>query len=173
MTKPLEFEDLEVGQRWTSQGRTITETDVVMFAGLSGDYNPLHVDHEYARQTPFGRPIAHGLLGLSLVAGLSSHSPHVATDAFMGIRCWDFMKPTYIGDTVHVVTEVASKQTKSRRRGQVVWKRELVNQDGHVVQSGMFETLVATSLGAQTRRNAANQESVNYQPYVTTHKLAQ
>ncbi|MCO6458223.1 MAG: MaoC family dehydratase N-terminal domain-containing protein [Pirellulaceae bacterium] len=174
MSEPLEFEQLQVGQRWTSQGRTITETDVVMFAGISGDYNPLHVDHEFARQTPFGRPIAHGLLGLSLVAGLGSHSPNVATQAFLGIRCWDFLKPAYIGDTVHVVTEVMAKTPKSRRRGHVVWKRDLVNQQGEVIQSGMFETLVATALGNRTARPAAAEEqAVSYPTHPAVRKLAQ
>lgn len=173
MNTPLDFDHLQVGQRWTSPGRTITETDVVMFAGISGDYNPLHVDHEFARQSPFGRPIAHGLLGLSLVAGLGSNSPNVATDAFLGIRCWDFLKPAHIGDTVHVVTEVVSKQPKSRRRGKVVWKRELVNQHGQVVQSGMFETLVATAQAAQARRESNGQKSVVYESYMATRKVAQ
>ena len=59
---------------WKSSGRTVTETDVVMFAGLTGDYNPLHIDHEYVKDTPFRRPIAHGLLGVSLVAGLGNHA---------------------------------------------------------------------------------------------------
>lgn len=78
MTEPLHFGDLAVGDHWTSFGRTVTETDVVNFAGMTGDYDPLHVDHEFARQTPFGKPIAHGLLGLSLVAGLASQCPSVA-----------------------------------------------------------------------------------------------
>jgi 3-hydroxybutyryl-CoA dehydratase len=166
MSEPIDFDQLQVAQRWVSQGRTITETDVVMFAGISGDYNPLHVDHEHARQTPFGRPIAHGLLGLSLVAGLGSHSPNAATEAFLGVRSWDFLKPAYIGDTVHVVTEVVAMTPKSRRRGHVAWKRELLNQHGEVVQSGIFETLVATAAGVRTRRPAATDDRA---AYTTTH----
>jgi acyl dehydratase len=143
MSNPLYFDQLEVGDHWRSQGRTITETDLVNFAGITGDYNPLHVDHEFARQTPFGRPIAHGLLGLSLVAGLGSHSPSARTVAFVGIDQWQFLKPVYVGDTVYAVTEVVEKQSNGRSSGQVLWKRQLVNQDGCVVQTGFFRTLVA------------------------------
>ncbi len=143
MSDTLYFEHLSVGDCWTSPGRTITETDVVNFAGMTGDYDPLHVDHEFAKQTPFGKPIAHGLLGLSMLAGLSSHFPHVKTIAFMKIEGWEFHKPIYIGDTVHAVTEVVSKRMNGRRTGYVTWRRRLVNQAGDVVQSGDFQTLVS------------------------------
>ena len=141
----LHFEDLEVGDSWESQARTITETDIVNFACLTGDFDPLHVDHEAAAQSPFGRPIAHGLLGLAYLAGLSTQSPNVKTDAFLGIKEWKFQKPILVGDTVHVVTRVVAATPSGRRRGCVIWYRELVNQAGEVVQSGAFETAVATS----------------------------
>ena len=143
MTEPLYFENLTVGDSWRSLGRTVTEADVVNFAGMTGDYDPLHVDHEYARQTPFGKPIAHGLLGLSLVAGLSSHFPCVRTIAFLRIDSWEFLKPIYIGDTLHAETEVVAKKPNGRRTGYVTWRRRLVNQAGDVVQHGVFETLVS------------------------------
>ena len=143
MTEPLHFEDLAVGDHWTSLGRTITESDIVSFAGLTGDYDPLHVDHEFARQTPFGKPIAHGLLGLSFVAGLASQCPSVRTIAFLKIENWEFLKPIYIGDTVHAETEVVAKNPNGRRTGYVTWRRQLFNQAGAVVQSGVFQTLVA------------------------------
>jgi acyl dehydratase len=143
MSEPLHFEDLAVGDRWTSLGRTVTETDIVNFAGMTGDYDPLHVDHEFARQTPFGKPIAHGLLGLSLVAGLASQCPSVRTIAFLKIENWEFLKPLYIGDTVHAETEVVGKNPNGRRTGYVTWRRQLVNQSGDVVQVGVFQTLVA------------------------------
>ncbi len=152
MTGPLHFEDLAVGDRWSSLGRTVTETDIVNFAGLSGDYTPLHVDHEYARQTPFGKPIAHGLLGLSWVAGLASQCPSVRTIAFLKIESWEFHKPLYIGDTVHAETEVIDKAANGRRTGYVTWRRRLVNQVGDVVQSGIFQTLVAV---AKVQRESA------------------
>ena len=89
----LAFDDLTVGDEWESPRRTVTEADVVGFAGLSGDFNPLHVDHESARDGPFGQPVAHGLLGLSIASGLTSHSPLVATQAFLAILEWKFLAP--------------------------------------------------------------------------------
>lgn len=138
----LSYEKIELGQIWVSPGRTVTETDIVNFAGMTGDFNPLHVDHEFAANTPFKKPIAHGLLGLSWVAGLGSHAPNVDTVAFIGVQDWRFLKPLYAGDTVHVHTEAISKTPRGRRNGQVVWMRRLINQDGEVVQEGKFETLV-------------------------------
>ena len=154
MSEPLFFEDLSVGDRWISPARTITESDVVNFAGLTGDYDPLHVDHEFARQTPFGRPIAHGLLGLSWVAGLSSHSPSVRTMAFVAIQNWEFHKPAYIGDTVHVVTEVLELRPNGRRTGHVNWRRQLINQAGDIIQSGVLSTLVAMTQPVRQRTDA-------------------
>lgn len=143
MNEPLYFDELPIGEPWKSRARTVTEADVVHFAGLTGDFDPLHVDHEYARATPFRQPIAHGLLGLSLVAGLASDHPWAKTEAFVAIREWQFLKPIFIGDTVHAVTEVVEKAPKNRRRGQIIWRRRLINQRGEIVQEGTFETLVA------------------------------
>ncbi len=145
MSQPLHFEDLNVGDSWKSLGRTVTEADVVNFAGMTGDYDPLHVDHEYARSTPFGKPIAHGLLGLSWVAGLGSHSPTVRTIAFLRIAKWEFLRPIYVGDTVHVENEVIEKSLKGRRSGHITWCRRLYNQCDEVLQEGHFETLVAVA----------------------------
>ncbi|MCA9196934.1 MAG: MaoC/PaaZ C-terminal domain-containing protein [Pirellulaceae bacterium] len=143
-SKRMNFEDLRVGDRWTSPSRIITSDDVSEFAHLTGDYNPLHMDEQFARKTPFRQPIAHGLLGLSFVAGLGSESPLVDTVAFLGVNNWKFCKPVYFGDTVHVMTEVVQMDQQGRKRGRVIWKRELINQRGEVVQCGLFETLVAT-----------------------------
>lgn len=139
---PLHFDEIEVGDHFTSQARTVTETDVVGFAGLTGDFTPLHVDYEFARQSPFGRPIAHGLLGLSLMAGLSSVCPSMQTVAFLGLRNWKFLQPIFFGDTIHVETEVIAKESSGRRRGKVLWRRRIINQQGEVVQEGELETLV-------------------------------
>src|SRR4051812_7232460 len=139
------FEEVQIGDSWRSPGRTITETDVVHFAGLTGDFNPLHVDQAYARSSPFGRPVAHGLLGLSLVAGLGSNSPPMCTAAFVRIVDWKFLHPLFIGETVAVETEVLDKQLHGRRHGLIVWQRQLVSvEKGLVLQQGVYETLVRT-----------------------------
>ena len=151
MSGLLYFEHLQIGDRWISPARTVTESDVVLFAGLTGDYDPLHVDHQFALQSPYRKPIAHGLLGISWVAGLSSHYPRVCTLAFVSITNWQFRLPLYIGDTVHAVTQVMEKQPHGRRCGQITWQRELVNQDGAAVQAGSFETLVALEQAARRR----------------------
>ena len=161
-SEPLYFEAIEVGDEWISPARTVTETDIVLFAGLTGDFNPLHVDHEYARNTPFGRPIAHGLLGMSLVAGLGSHSPCMQTAAFVQILQWQFLKPIHAGDTVHVHTTVIEKYAKNRRRGLVTWRRGLVNQTGQLVQEGTTETLVL--IGSAIARPAQDERILRLAP---------
>jgi acyl dehydratase len=149
MSEMLYFEQLALGQSWRSPARTVTETDVVNFAGMTGDYNPLHVDHEFAGSGPFGRPVAHGLLGLSWVAGLGSNAPRPMTLAFLGISEWKFLKPIFVGDTLHVLTEVVSLANQGRRAGAVKWRRRLVNQEGEIVQEGNFETLVSRHTAQQ------------------------
>ena len=137
----LFYDDVEIGQEWESLGRTLTETDIVNFAGLSGDFNPIHVDHQFAKATPFRAPIAHGLLALA--SGLGLHSPPMRTLAFVAIRDWQFRTPVFIGDTLRVRVKVLEKELRARgRRGQVVWQRQVVNQDGKVVQEGVTVTLV-------------------------------
>src|SRR2546430_8845358 len=99
---PLFFDDLKVDQEWESLGRTVTEADLVNFAGLSGDFNPIHIDHEFAKTTLFRRPLAHGLLVFSIASGLGLFSPPMRTLAFLAIREWYFREPVFIGDTVHL-----------------------------------------------------------------------
>lgn len=139
----LFFDDVEVGQQWESPGRTVTETDIVNFADLSGDFNPIHIDHEFARTTPFRRPIAHGLLVLSLGSGLGLFSPPMRTLAVLTIREWQFKEPVFAGDTLHVRSKVLDKQVRGRgRRGVVTWHRQILNQERKVVQEGITVTLV-------------------------------
>ena len=149
MEEPLYFDDVEIGHHWCSPTRTIQSADLAAFADLTGDDNPLHLDQEFASRTPFGKPIAHGLLGLSLVAGLGSHSPLMHTAAFVRIVDWRFVKPVYVGDTVHVETAVLDKRATGRRRGIITWKRQLVNQHNDVVQEGTAETLVLQHAAAK------------------------
>jgi acyl dehydratase len=137
------FDDLVVGDEWETARRTVTETDVVLFAGLSGDFNPLHVDHSSATNNPFGRPVAHGLLGLAIATGLTSQAPRVDTLALLAILEWKFHRPIAFGDTIHAVSKVESLEPHAHgRRGVVTWHRRILNQDGHVVQEGRTQTLV-------------------------------
>ncbi len=137
------LDDLQIGDEWESPRRTITETDVVSFAGLSGDFNPLHVDHSYAQSHPFGRPVAHGLLGMAIATGLTSHSPRVDTLAFLAILEWKFLRPIMFGDTIFAVSLVEALQPQANgRRGIVTWHRRIFNQDDQLVQEGRTQTLV-------------------------------
>lgn len=139
----LFFDDLVLGDEWESPGRTITESDVVAFAGVSGDFNPIHVNHEVARSNPFGKPVAHGLLGLAVASGLASVAPRVDTLAFLAILEWKFVHPIAFGDTIRVISTVSALQPRSRgRRGVVTWHRRVINQQGAAVQEGTTQTLV-------------------------------
>ena len=139
----LYFEDVAVDQEWESLGRTITESDIVHFAGISGDFNPIHIDHEFARGTPFRQPIAHGLLVFSIASGLGLYSPPMRTLAFLSIREWYLRGPVYIGDTLRIQSKVLNKEVRGRgRRGEVTWQRRIVNQERKVVQEGVTITLV-------------------------------
>jgi 3-hydroxybutyryl-CoA dehydratase len=139
----LAFDDLAVDDEWESPCRTITAADVVAFAGLSGDFNPLHMDHEEALRGPFGAPVAHGLLGLAIASGLASHFPRVETIALLGILEWRFLHPLVFGDTIRIISRVVALEPRSRgRRGVVTWERRLVNQHGKTVQEGRTQTLV-------------------------------
>ena len=138
------FEDIRVGDQYVSPGRTVTEADIVAFAGLSGDYNILHTDAEYMRTSIFGERIAHGLLELALQSGLGSRAMArpFATLAFLGLR-WRFKAPIKIGDTIKVRLEVTDKRETSKPdRGIVVIQRSVLNQRGEVVQEGDTDIMV-------------------------------
>jgi len=139
----LYFDDVAVGEQWESLGRTMTQADIVNFAGLSGDFNPIHIDHEFARGTPFRQPIAHGLLVWSIASGLSLHAPPMRTLALLSVREWNFLGPVFVGDTIKVRSKVLEKDVRARgRRGVVTWQREIYQQEGKVVQHGITVTLV-------------------------------
>jgi acyl dehydratase len=154
------FDDLTVGEEWESPCRTVTEADVVAFAGVSGDFNPIHTDHEQARNSPFGRPIAHGLLGLAIASGLTSFAPLVDTMAFLAILDWKFLHPIAFGDTLHVISRVVALEPRSRgRRGIVTWHRRLVNQHGKTLQEGTTQTLVRSRKPSDSTTNDASAET--------------
>jgi 3-hydroxybutyryl-CoA dehydratase len=153
--QPLVFSELNVGDEWESPRRTVTEADVIHFAGISGDFNPIHTDHEFARRGPFRKPVAHGLLGLAIASGLTSHAPRVDTLAFLSILEWKFVQPIAFGDTIHVISRVVALEPKARgRRGVVTWHRQVINQEGEVVQEGTTQTLVRNRPATDTEPDA-------------------
>jgi len=141
----LFFEEFEAGQSITSVGRTVTEADVVAFAALTGDWNTIHTNAEFAAQHPFGQRVAHGLLGLSIASGLAVRLGFLEGTvlAFREMGSWKFSLPIYLGDTIRV--RVTVKDTKPMRRldgGLVTMKVEILNQDDKVVQRGSWGVLV-------------------------------
>jgi acyl dehydratase len=141
----LYFEDVEVGMRFESPARTITEADLVNFAGVSGDFNPLHTDDAFAATTPYGRRIAHGMLALSVVTGLRQRMGVFDGTilGFLEIRSWRFRAPVFPGDTIRAVTSVAElRETSKPDRGVMIQGIEVLNQDDALVQDGEFVTLL-------------------------------
>ena len=137
------FDDIALGEEYESPGRTVTEADIVTFAGLSGDYNGLHTDAEFMRQSIFGERIAHGLLGLAVQAGLFTRATQAyATLALVGLR-WKFKGPIKIGDTIRLRAKVvAKKEAEKPDRGLVTVQRTILNQREEVVQEGETDLLV-------------------------------
>jgi len=139
------FEEFELGHTVVSAGRTITETDVVNFAGLSGDYNQIHTDAEYARGTFFGRRVAHGLLVLSIATGLAAQLGFIegTVIAFRELT-WKFSRPVFIGDTVHLQAKVTELKPFPRLGGgAVILQAAVINQDGDAVARGLWNVLIA------------------------------
>jgi acyl dehydratase len=140
------FEDFEVGAVFETAARTITEADVVAFAGISGDYNPLHTDAQFARGTVFGERIAHGLLVLSIASGLGIQTGmFTGTNlAFLGIEDWRFVGVVLFGDTIRLRSTVSEVRLTSKGdRGIIKLAQEIVNQRDEVVQKGVFVSLMA------------------------------
>lgn len=143
------FEDMNVGDKFTSVGRTITEADIVNFAGLSGDYNILHTDAEFAKNSIAGERIAHGLLPLAIASGLYTRTPYGMSmtrtlTAFTEIRSWKFKKPVLIGDTIRVEVEIVEKidAKPESDSAKVVFRRAILNQRNDIVQVGEFVLLI-------------------------------
>jgi 3-hydroxybutyryl-CoA dehydratase len=127
----LYFEDYVVDSIATSRGRTVTEADIVNFAGLSGDFVELHMNEEYAKRGPFGRRIAHGALIFSMSTGLMMQMPGdpAAIIAFYGVDKLRFVAPVFIGDTIHLTTHVIEKQLKDGGRGVIASEITVMNQN--------------------------------------------
>jgi acyl dehydratase len=141
----LYFEEFEPGDEVTSVGRTITETDVVNFAALSGDWNLIHSNAEYSKEHMFGQRVAHGLLILSIASGLAVRLGFMEDTilAFRNVTDWRMQRPVVIGDTIHV--RLAVEETKPMPRlngGLVTFKVEVVNQNDEICQRGNWVMLV-------------------------------
>jgi acyl dehydratase len=132
---PQYFEDFEIDASAESVGRTITEADVAAFAALSGDYNPIHTDEEYARRGAFGRRIAHGALIFSVSTGLAMRisPPNEALVALLGIDNLRFTRPVFLGDTIRLRTRVTEKQERDPKRGIVTFENTVLNQRDQAV----------------------------------------
>lgn len=137
------FEDFEVGETIVTTGRTITESDIVAFAGLTGDYNQIHTDAQYAAGEMFGQRVAHGLLVLSIAMGLAVQTGFMERTvlAFRELD-WKFSLPAMIGDTIHVVLEVTAVKAMPRLGGgNVSLKASVINQEDKVVNRGNWFVL--------------------------------
>ena len=145
------FEEFEVGGRLRTPARTVTEGDIVTFAGVSGDYNLIHTDEVYATGSGFGRRVAHGLLGLSIVSGLAFRTGILEGTvlAFREINEWKFSLPVFIGDTIHAELEIDELKPLPRLGGGLVGLTiDVKNQGGQSVMKGRWTVLVASKPAA-------------------------
>lgn len=146
------FEELEIGDRFQTVSRTVTEADIVNFCGVSGDFNQLHTDAEFAGKTPFGQRIAHGMCGLAIASGCLNRSGLIegTTVAFKGIKEWRFKSPIFINDTIYVKVQVKYKiDTGKPDRGMISFWLTVINQRDQVVMEGQWDLLMARKGQAQ------------------------
>lgn len=138
------FDEIQVGEEYDTPGVTISDWHVMQFAGLSMDFFELHTNEEYARNTEFGRRVAHGLLGLALTDGLKNRSAFEVRAIASLHWSWDFRAPVFLGDTLTARLRVAEKKASRSKpdRGVVTLEIELINQHGEVVQQGLNRLMV-------------------------------
>ncbi len=140
----LYFEEFETGQSIVTAARTITESDVVSFAGLTGDFNQIHIDAEFSQNSPFGQRVAHGLLVLSISMGLVVQTGVMEGTvlAFREIQEWKFSKPVFLGDTLHVeLLVVETKEIPRLGGGSVLIEAKVINQRAEIVNKGVWNAL--------------------------------
>ena len=143
MDDKIFYEDIEEGAEHESSGRTVTEADVVNFAGLSADFNNMHIDEEFAKNTVFKTRVAHGMCVLSIATGLWFTMPRLATIAFMGLQDWRFSGAVKPGDTIKITRKLVEKKEHKRpNMGFLNWEVNVVNQSCDVVQKGVWVILV-------------------------------
>jgi acyl dehydratase len=154
------FDALEPGQSFVTRGRTVTEADVVGFAQLTGDWHPQHGDAEWAARSPFGERIAHGLLVVSLGAGLVPFDPGRVV-ALRGVRDATFKRPVRFGDTIHVEGRIAELAAATDDAGLVTMAWDVLNQEGRIVCRARVDVLWRREEGAS---RAAIEESTGFVP---------
>lgn len=139
----LYFEEFEIGKEFETAGRTITEADIVNFAGITGDWNQLHTDSEFAKNTIFGQRIAHGTLVFSIMTGLLVRLGFIEKTiiAFYGIDKLRFTNPVFIGDTIKAIAKVVEKEDKGAY-GIVTIESRVVKQTGDVVLKCVLKVAV-------------------------------
>jgi acyl dehydratase len=139
----LYLDEFPLNEEYVSAGRTVTETDIVTFSGISGDYNQLHSDAEFAKTSPFGQRIAHGALVLSMATGLTSRLGVIegTAIAFLGLT-WKYSKPVYIGDTIRVKLKAVKKRAVAADAGVLIVDLIVVNQRDEKCQSGEWTVMV-------------------------------
>lgn len=142
------YADLYVGMQFRSPGRTITDADLVGFAGLTGDFSELHTSDVYAKRSQFGRRVAHGMLGLAYAHGLMwarTGELRETAVAFLGINDWKFLQPIFVGDTIFVNYRISELRDSKSRPTQAIaiFDVEVVDQDARVVQRGSKALLVS------------------------------
>lgn len=145
----LTFDEFEIGARYISQGRTVTESDVVNFAGLSGDFNPLHTDAEFGKRTPFGERIAHGMLVVAMATGMANWTGiFEGTTLSLMEQVIRYKSVVKLGDTVHLELGVLEKKPTSKpERGIVRFETQMLNQHGEVVVEGEWTLLMRRKNG--------------------------
>jgi len=152
MSTGLHFEDFTPGRIWRTHGRTLTETDLQSFSMLTGDWNPVHSDAEYARTTRYGERLLHGTFGIGLAIGMM-HPLGIfdgTVIAMLGVQDWRFLKPMTIGMTIRLELEIVDKEIgRSGRSGRVGRIFRLIDQDGAIVQEGRADVLVMTRAGLE------------------------
>jgi acyl dehydratase len=144
------FDEFELGETYRSPARTVTEADVVAFAGISGDFNPLHTDAQFASQTPFGERIAHGMLLAAMATGMANWTGvFEGTTLALMEQVIRYKAVTKLGDTVHLELTVADKKASSKsNRGVVTFDSQMLNQRDEVVIDGQWVLMMRRQVEA-------------------------
>ncbi|MES2412363.1 MAG: MaoC/PaaZ C-terminal domain-containing protein [Pseudomonadota bacterium] len=143
---PMTFDDVKVGDKWRSTGRTLTEAELTLACMTSGDWHPIHADAQYAKSSVGGQRIFQGTYCLHVAVAMATHFPDIgpAVIGALGFKEWKFLAPVVPGDTVHVEVEITGKRlTSDGKRGLIERRIKLVNHSGATVQEGIATMMAA------------------------------